>query len=235
MQPGKADCSSPANAVPQDHKAADPQAADPQAADPATRAERASRAVGLIARRAGRGERVTLAEILGAVGGHGFTVLLLLLAAIAAVPSPGIPIGGPFGIVIMLIGVQMILGRHSLWLPGWITRRSVPRRKLGRAAVRAAALLRRLERWLRPRIRALSGDLARRFLGAISVILGFLLLLPIPFGNTPPALAMVIIALGLMARDGAAIAAGLASAAVALAYCGMWIAGAIVALGWLVA
>jgi hypothetical protein len=200
----------------------------------AWRPESAARAIGLMARRMGGDKaRISFGDILSATGAHSFTLLILLLAAISSIPSPGIPVGGPFGLIIMLIGLQMILGRHRLWLPAWLTRRTVARDRLGRAAVRAGALLRKIERRLSPRLAPLTGDLARRFLGAVAVILGFLLLLPIPFGNTPPALALVVLALGLMARDGAAVAVGLALGAGALAYCGVWIAGTLLAADWL--
>ena len=43
------------------------------------------------------------------------------------------------------------------------------------------------------------------------------MVLPLPFSNFPPAVAMLCLSLGLLERDGALVAAGLALAATALA------------------
>jgi hypothetical protein len=49
------------------------------------------------------------------------------------------------------------------------------------------------------------------------VVNDVLIVLPIPFGNTAPAVAVLVLALGLVAGDGLAVGAGLALTAVAAA------------------
>ena len=52
-------------------------------------------------------------------------------------------------------------------------------------------------------------------MGAVCLLLSLILVLPIPFGNMLPSLAICIIALGMLERDGAWILGGLVSAVVA--------------------
>ena len=78
----------------------------------------------------------------------------------------------------------------------------------------------RMERFLRPRILFLSGRSAERMLAALCLVLATVLALPIPLGNILPALAVSLIALGLVERDGAAILAGVVVGAVSLAVVG---------------
>jgi hypothetical protein len=47
-------------------------------------------------------------------------------------------------------------------------------------------------------------------------LMGAIVVLPIPFGNLLPALAVMLIGLGLVFRDGVAVVLGLASAGLAL-------------------
>jgi hypothetical protein len=50
-----------------------------------------------------------------------------------------------------------------------------------------------------------------------SLVNGVLIVLPIPFGNTAPAIAMLILSLGMVAGDGIAVGVGLLATVVALA------------------
>jgi hypothetical protein len=56
-----------------------------------------------------------------------------------------------------------------------------------------------------------------RVLGLASLVNGVLIVLPIPFGNTAPAIAMLILSLGMVAGDGIAVGVGLLATVVALA------------------
>lgn len=66
------------------------------------------------------------------------------------------------------------------------------------------------EKLCRPRQQQFTRGLALRVVGASVMLNAFIVFLPIPFGNTLPALANIVLALGLLFRDGLAIVAGLA-------------------------
>lgn len=73
----------------------------------------------------------------------------------------------------------------------------------------------------------------QRALGLVLIIQGLALAVPIPFGNHPPALAVVILGMGLMERDGLAIAVGLVVSVLAVAWNGLLIVASAELLAWL--
>jgi hypothetical protein len=66
-----------------------------------------------------------------------------------------------------------------------------------------------------------------RMIGLASLINAILIVLPIPFGNTAPAIAMLVLSLGLVMGDGLAVGVGLGATFIALA-----LDGALVGLGF---
>ncbi|HEX6999017.1 MAG TPA: exopolysaccharide biosynthesis protein [Gammaproteobacteria bacterium] len=163
------------------------------------------------------GERVSFAEILHGLRHRAFGFTLLLFALPCTLPMPpGIPT--VCGIALALVALNMLVGRQYLWLPRAITRRTVERSDLRRIVARVDPHLKRLERICRPRIAALTEGLGKQLIGAVVFVLGVLLILPIPFlGNIPPAIATVVIAIGIAERDGAIVLIGLLCAALAIA------------------
>ena len=73
------------------------------------------------------------------------------------------------------------------------------------------------ERRLRRRAAPWLEGAGPRLAGLAGVVNGVLIVLPIPFGNTAPAIAVLVVALGLVAGDGLAVGAGLALTIVAAA------------------
>ena len=57
---------------------------------------------------------------------------------------------------------------------------------------------------------------ARGRWGGLGLLLSILIMLPIPLGNMLPALSILLIALGLLERDGVFVLAGLTTAALSL-------------------
>ena len=88
-------------------------------------------------------------------------------------------------------------------------------------------MIKRLERLTRPRLAALVQPWAIRVLGLVVLVNAVLIILPIPLGNTLPAVAVMSLALGLIARDGMAVAAGLGLSATALAASAALVGGAV--------
>lgn len=181
------------------------------------------------------GDDTSLEELLAYLGERGPGVLLLGLSIPAVVPTPGVPAGMVFGTVLSIVALQMIAGRDHLYLPAWIGRRRLPRRTVDGVLRRVAPLLERIERRLAPRHRALVGARMVPALGLLVLAMGVLIALPIPFGNTIPGLAVMTLALGLIAGDGLAVAAGIGLSAVAglvsvaLIAAGYWMATGLLA------
>jgi len=153
-------------------------------------------------------ERLTLGHMLETLGRSGHGLVLLVLALPAFIPIPGLPTGLIFGTALILVASQIMRGHKQLWLPNWLARWSLPSHALLSVVRRLDGLMERLERLLRPRLTALTEGLAMTIVAGLVIVMGVTLLLPIPTGNTGPAVAVVVFAFGIMERDGVAIIAG---------------------------
>jgi hypothetical protein len=175
---------------------------------------------------------VTLRYLLEAIGEQG----MLLLCAVLTLPFM-IPVSIPgvstvFGLAILSIGVGVTVNRVP-WLPRRILDRPLSTVSLRNAFDKSASIVSRLERLVRPRWLWLTRTPTIRFTHGLSLVLSALLLmLPfglVPFSNTLPALAALLLALGLIERDGVSIAAGYVMNVVTIVYFGSLVAGAIAA------
>ena len=148
-------------------------------------------------------QALTLAELKQALKGRGSAVLLILLALpFCFVAIPGLSM--PFGIAISLIGVCQATGREP-WLPSFIMRRRLSTARSTQLLTGAIKVARQLEKYVRPRLAFLhAGPGMLRLIGLAIVIAGVALMLPlpIPFSNSIPAWAVVLLAIGMMEKDG---------------------------------
>ena len=163
-------------------------------------------------------DRPTVGSMVDTLGRSGHGLVLLMLALPSFIPIPGLPTGLVFGVALMLVAVQMIRGRETVALPGWIRRQSLPRGALLSIVNKLDTWMLKLERRLRPRLHALTEGSALAIVGLLVLIMGATLLLPVPFGNQGPAFAVVVFAFGIMEKDGLAIIAGAVLAAIGFAW-----------------
>ena len=154
----------------------------------------------------------TLAEIRDLLGPDGLLLLTVLLAAVFMVPVSFPGSSTILGAAILLIGISRLRGR-SLWLPRRLAQRVLPGDKLRAGLQQSARWLRRLERVSRPgRLQSLVAAGLTGAMNNAALILGAGLLMSplgfIPLSNTLPALALLLLAIGLLQRDGLCILLG---------------------------
>lgn len=168
----------------------------------------------------GEDETVTFAELTEALHGRAFGITALIFALPACVPMPpGVPT--IVGLAIALVAIQMVMGRDRLWLPQFVAQRAMPRDKLMGALEKARPWLEKMEKFARPRMLYLTGDLGTRAVGALLLFLAGMLILPIPIiGNFPLAMAAAVLALGLIERDGRLVLFGVLASGLAVAVTG---------------
>jgi hypothetical protein len=154
-------------------------------------------------------QSLTLGEFKRALRGRGSAMLLVLLALpFCFVAIPGLSI--PFGIAICCIGARMMIGREP-WLPRSILHRRLSTARSHQLLNSAIKLARMLESFVRPRFGFLhAGPIMPRVtgLGIVIASLGLMLPLPIPFSNSIPAWAVVLLAIGTMEKDGLCVLLG---------------------------
>jgi hypothetical protein len=178
-----------------------------------------------VLRRLGHGapdERVTLGELVASLDHRAYGFVILLLAVPNLTPGPSLPgFSTVFGIAAIVVAVEMTLGRTQPSLPRFLARISVGRARLAGMIARALPLIVRIDRILRPRLTAVWRVGGHRWTGLAALLQAVLLALPVPVYSMAPACALLLMALGLIARDGAALAlghlAGLASFGLAVA------------------
>lgn len=177
---------------------------------------------------------VTLAEIRDLIGRDGMMLLAAFLTLIFLVPVSIPGVSTVFGGGILLIGISRLLGR-DLWLPRRIARRRISSEKLRAALMKGLRWFQRLERISRMyRLPWLSTGRGIRTLNDLALILGAALLMApfglIPFSNTLPAIAILLLAIGFLQRDGVCILLGYLMNVATIFYFAVLISGGAVAI-----
>jgi hypothetical protein len=155
-----------------------------------------------------RQERIALGALLDALGDRGFGVLIILLALPNFLPFSIPGFSALTGLPVAFFAAQLALGQRQPWLPRFLLNRSVSAQDFAAVVLKFLPTLRRCERWVRPRLTILTTGVGERVIGVVAIALAVLLALPIPFGNPPPAIALALLAIGVIERDGGAVIAG---------------------------
>ena len=163
---------------------------------------------------------VTLREVIQTLRGRAYTLLLVVFALpfITPLPLPGL--STPFGLAIGFITLRLALGQKP-WLPMKLQRKVLPAGFFTRVFAVTAHVIRFMEKFLRPRLPVITGSGRRLQLHALVMLVAaaaLLLPLPIPFTNSFPAWAILLIAGGMLERDGWFILAGYAVFAAGVLY-----------------
>ena len=158
-------------------------------------------------------ERISIVDLLAALGDRAIGALLFIFAFPNVLPTPP-GTSAVLGAPLLFLAAQLAFGRQP-WLPAIITKRSMSRDDFQTLIRRIAPWLARAEKLLKPRLSSLTLPPMEYLIGLVCLLLAILLALPIPLGNMLPALAISLIALGVLERDGVWVLAGLVTAGIA--------------------
>jgi hypothetical protein len=161
-----------------------------------------------------------LRDVITALEGRAYALLMVLCALpfVAPVSVPGS--STPLGLIIAVIALQLALGRLP-WLPRRFLDWTLPRGFFAKLVAVTLRIVKAIERLLHPRWLALTATAWLRGCHLMMIVLAALLLaLPIifPFTNMLPGWAIVLLACGLLERDGVMIALGYVVLAVTVAF-----------------
>lgn len=179
-------------------------------------------------------KEVTLREVISIMHGRAYTLLLILLALPFCTPIPLPGLSTPFGVVVALIGFRLSL-RLKPWLPARLLSTKLPPRFFSNLLGASRRVISLLEWGLRPRWTFLVDEgVMHHLYGAVILISGLLLLLPlpIPLSNTLPAWAVILTASALLERDGYCAVAALAMFGLTLAFFGVLAWGGSEGISW---
>ncbi len=146
-------------------------------------------------------EPISVQDLLKRLEGRAFGLLLLILALPNCIPNvPGI--STIFGILLVAPALQMIFGAGTPWIPKRIANMRIQPRTLRGVIDWAMPSLLRIEKFIQPRLQFLVEKPATIWFGIQTLILAFILVLPIMFGNWSPGMAIATLAIALLQRDG---------------------------------
>ncbi len=154
------------------------------------------------------GERISLNHLIEGFGDRAFGTLLFIFALPVALPIAIPGISALLGAPLLFLTWQLMRGWDQPWLPLAIRSRSFRRSDFIKILQRTLPSIRRVERLVGPRLVVLTGRRGERGIGFFMLVLALILFLPIPFGNTVPALAIAVLALAVLERDGVAAIVG---------------------------
>jgi len=175
------------------------------------------------------GDRISFGDLVDAFEQRAYGPLIVVFAAPNMLPVALPGLSAVLGAPLVLLTAQLTLGRRRPWLPGFLRRRSLARTSFEAMVARIVPRLRRIEARVSPRLPVVTGVLGKRVIGALGVVLSLIIMLPVPFGNAVPGLALVVMSVGLLGRDGLAVLAGGLIGVAGLAIVSGFVYGAVLA------
>ncbi len=161
----------------------------------------------LVVQAQSEGQDVSLQWVFDNLHERAFGFVLLILALPCCIPFLyGIP--QAVALPLMFVSGQILIGRRVPWLPKRLGDRRISSDGLASLATRAGPWLRRIEAISRPRLSALTRPPAEQVIGLALVVFSASILVPLPGTNTVPGFAVVVVAMGLLQRDGALVVIG---------------------------
>lgn len=170
------------------------------------------------------GERISLGDMAEVFGDRAFGLLILLLCLPSLIPG----MASVFGIPMLVLGVQMGMGRRTPKLPGFIARQTIKQSDLLKLGGTDSKWLKRIEQYVKPRPGWFVSPGGDRIVGWLTVYSALMLILPGPGTNGPPAFGNIIMALGVVENDNRVVGWG---SLICLLGC-LFATGVLVALGW---
>ncbi|MEE2850573.1 MAG: exopolysaccharide biosynthesis protein [Pseudomonadota bacterium] len=172
---------------------------------------------------------LTLHEIRDRLDERAYGLLILLLSIPCLVPGLyGVP--QVVGLIVILLAGQMLVGREEPWLPRWFLNLRCKGSWLKAMADFAETKLGWIDRLSRPRLRRFADGPGEK-LAAIFMILATVTIV-MPLTNTIPSIALALLSVGLIQRDGLFVLAGCAVTTVWLTILGALGTGLLMGAEW---
>lgn len=165
----------------------------------------------------GEKSKLKFREILNEIDQQGFGLLLVILALPAALPFTPPGISTPFGLVLIPLSWQMINNKSRPWFPEKIQNLEIDVTK----STKFAKLLLFSTQWLEKLVNTrwqwfFKWSWINRILGIAVLVNALIMTLPFPITNTPPSIAILLIGLCLLEKDGLSGVLGLLSTLLAI-------------------
>jgi len=151
------------------------------------------------------GAKVSVGEIMETIGKRSFGPLLLLGGLLGMTPVAAVPTAPTIiALITILVSVQLLFGRESVWIPRFLEKLSVKADKVKKTVKVSRKPARIVDRMVKPRLEALTRPWADRVVALVCMLVAMIVppLELLPFVAFVPAAAIATFGLGLIARDG---------------------------------
>jgi len=155
------------------------------------------------------GQSLPIGRVMAAMDDRGYALALMFLAFPFVLPIPSLGMSAPIGFFLALAGLALARG-STPDLPAFLQRRQIAFPALRALAATVEKARRISSHVLRPRLGALTAGPARMAIGLSLCCAAIILALPIPLplSNFFPAVAILLLAVGLLEGDGLLVLAG---------------------------
>jgi hypothetical protein len=170
-------------------------------------------------------ENFTVENILGSIGNTSFGASLMFFSIPEVIPIPIPAIAALVVLPTAAISIQMVAGKRQIKLPQFLLKRSVPRKALAVAINAILPVLEKAEKRMKRRWEWATDEKAQRLLGVFIFLLAVSIAFPVPGFNMPQAIAVFVIGLGLVEKDGLVVAIGVLIGIAAVAVLGAVVFG----------
>lgn len=154
-------------------------------------------------------DKISIKDLIVSMKAGGFGLIILLSSLPIIVPLPP-PIPSLISIPLIVFSFQMIIGLEYPILPKFLSKIMIKRTILAILVEKSNQFLRKIEKLMKPRMLFLSKGIFERLIGLFILIFSLSILFPFPLTNFLPGIGILIIALGLLSRDGIIILLGIA-------------------------
>ncbi len=147
-------------------------------------------------------EPLTLAEILAETSEQSFGLVMALLTLPFLLPMPP-GVAGISGGGCILLGLQMMAGWKTPWLPQRVAQIKFPQAFMAQLLKTVQSITKLLEKFVRPRMLWLANSPSIWRLNGLCICwLAFLLMLPIPLTNPIPTVGILLFVFAMIESDG---------------------------------
>ncbi len=144
---------------------------------------------------------ISIGAILDALEERAFGMLLLLFAIPALIPFL-VGVSSAFALPIALLCFQMIAGHRRPWLPKRFRTQTISITSYRKMTKVLLPWLRRVEALTKPRLKIFAGRFAEPVLAIFILVFASIIAIPGPGTNGVPGVAVGLIALAMIERDG---------------------------------
>lgn len=146
---------------------------------------------------------LTYQYILQTLGNRVFGIAILFFALPSILPFSAIPgVAVFFSFPIVILALEMILGRKSLWLPRRFTQKTISHTTITKVISAILPYVIQLEGLSKPRLAFMTCRPMEIINGITILFLALLLMLPLPFSNFIFGALLVIFSMGMIEKDG---------------------------------